>query len=101
MFSFSALPASRLGAVWGLLELLVRTFARLHSAAQRVIGHVVFRGHNLGTTNNGNEEKDFFISVDPADLPLERATKMLLQPGQAEFHDAFILHHSDENKSNR
>ena len=44
---------------------------------------------------------DFFIKVDPNILPLEKAIKMKLMKGQAEFHDAFILHHSPENNSNR
>ena len=44
---------------------------------------------------------DFFIKVNPETLPLEKAIKMKLSKGQAEFHDAFILHHSPENNSKR
>ena len=62
------------------------------------------RGNNLGKIQGEEVGADFFIKVgfllgpfaqiDPASLPpLSTARKMTLRRGQAEFHDAFILHH--------
>jgi len=61
------------------------------------------RGQNLGRVVEGEEVgADFFIKVDPASLPpISASKKMTLKRGQAEFHDAYILHHSDENRSQR
>merc|ERR1719381_270123 len=58
------------------------------------------RGQNLGKVEGEEFGADFFIKVDPTLLPPKSdAQKMTLKRGQAEFHDAFILHHSDENRS--
>jgi len=61
------------------------------------------RGQDLPKIQLAEEvSTEFFIKMDPAalaSLPLEKATKMELKRGQAEFHDAFILHHSNPNKS--
>jgi len=61
------------------------------------------RGQDLPKIQLAEEvSTEFFIKMDPAALaalPLEKATKMELKRGQAEFHDAFILHHSNPNKS--
>ena len=59
------------------------------------------RGRNIGVEKVEETGADFFIKVNPDSLPLERAIKMELKRGQAEFHDAFILHHSPENNSNK
>jgi len=59
------------------------------------------RGQNMGKVEGEEVGADFFIKVDPASLPpTSDARKMTLKRGQAEFHDAYILHHSDENRSN-
>jgi len=61
------------------------------------------RGQNLPKLQLAEEvSTEFFIKMDPKALealPEEKATKMELKRGQAEFHDAFILHHSNPNKS--
>ena len=47
---------------------------------------------------------DFFIKINEDDLsqlPHEKVVKMTLARGQAEFHDAYILHRSMENKSDK
>ena len=59
------------------------------------------RGKNLGEIKGEEVWAEFFIEVDTAALPMEKIKKMTLKRGQAEFHDAYILHHSDENNSNR
>jgi len=61
------------------------------------------RGQNLPKIQLQEEvSTEFFIKMDPAALealPTEKAFKMTLKRGQAEFHDAFILHHSNPNRS--
>jgi len=61
------------------------------------------RGQDLPKIQLAEEvSTEFFIKMDPAAqaaLPTEKAFKMELKRGQAEFHDAFILHHSNPNKS--
>merc|ERR1739845_102610 len=61
------------------------------------------RGQNLPKLQLAEEvSTEFFIKMDPKALealPEEKTTKMELKRGQAEFHDAFILHHSNPNKS--
>jgi len=61
------------------------------------------RGQNLPKIQLQEEvSTEFFIKMDPdalAALPTEKAFKMTLKRGQAEFHNAFILHHSNPNKS--
>ena len=59
------------------------------------------RGSNIGVEKVEETGADFFIKVNPDILPLERAVKMELKRGQAEFHDAYVLHHSPENNSNK
>ena len=59
------------------------------------------RGNNLGVAKGEEVGADFFIKVDTDGLPMEKVKKMTLKRGQAEFHDAYILHHSPENNSNR
>lgn len=59
------------------------------------------RARNIGVEKVEETGADFFIKIKPESLPLERAIKMELRRGQAEFHDAFVLHHSPENNSNR
>ena len=61
----------------------------------------ISRGRNLGVSKGEEVEADFFIQVDTEDLPMEKVKKMTLKIGQAEFHDAYILHHSPENHSDR
>jgi len=55
------------------------------------------RDKNLGVLKGEEVGADFFIKVDTDDLPMEKMKTMTLKRGQAEFHDAFILHHSSEN----
>jgi len=61
------------------------------------------RGKNLPKIQLAEEvSTEFFIKMDPAalaSLPTEKAVKMELKRGQAEFHSAFTLHHSNPNKS--
>ena len=59
------------------------------------------RGKNLGVAQGEEVGADFFIKVGTDDLPMEKMKKMTLNRGQAEFHDAYILHHSPENNSDR
>merc|ERR1719260_713672 len=59
------------------------------------------RGTNLGVAKGEEVGADFFIKVDVEGLPMEKMKKMTLKRGQAEFHDAYILHHSPENNSDR
>ena len=61
----------------------------------------ISRGRNLGVSKGEEVGADFFIQVDTEDLPMEKVKKMTLKRGQAEFHDAYILHHSPENHSDR
>ena len=47
---------------------------------------------------------DFFIKIDRDvldSLPSEKSVKMTLSRGQAEFHDAYILLRSLQNRSSR
>ena len=62
------------------------------------------RASNLGVTKQDETGADFFIKIDQKhldQLPVDKIKKMTLRRGQAEFHDAFILHRSGENKSTR
>ena len=61
----------------------------------------ISRGKNLGVAQGEEVGADFFIKVETDDLPMEKMKKMTLKQGQAEFHDAYILHHSPENNSDR
>ena len=61
----------------------------------------ISRGQNLGVSKGDEVGADFFIQVATENLPMEKAKKMTLRRGQAEFHDAYILHHSPENHSDR
>ena len=59
------------------------------------------RDKNLGVSKGEEVGADFFIKVDTDGLPMEKMKTMTLKRGQAEFHDAFILHHSSENTSQK
>ena len=62
------------------------------------------RKQNLNVTMVEETGADFFIKIDQDvldSLPSEKSVKMTLSRGQAEFHDAYILHRSLQNRSSR
>ena len=62
------------------------------------------RNQNLNVTMVEETGADFFIKIDQDvldSLPSEKSVKMTLSRGQAEFHDAYILHRSLQNRSSR
>ena len=62
------------------------------------------RNRNLNVTMVEETGADFFIKInqDVLDsLPSDKSVKMTLSRGQAEFHDAYILHRSMQNRSSK
>jgi len=60
------------------------------------------KGKNLKTTHGEEIGTNFNIQLDPSSLPpVSLSQKMTMKRGEAQFHDAYILHHSDENNSEK
>ena len=62
------------------------------------------RNQNLNVTMVEETGADFFIKINQDvldNLPSDKKVKMTLSRGQAEFHDAYILHRSMQNRSSK
>lgn len=62
------------------------------------------RKQNLNVTMVEETGADFFIKINQDvldNLPSDKKVKMTLSRGQAEFHDAYILHRSMQNRSSK